>query len=263
MNSANADSSGHHSSKTAEMYIRSIGQMNMMGQNEKIAFAFLLFFILCMITGCHKKYEVTGRVLDGRTGEALSGATVYLKNIDSTRTDSDGQFFFDHYLAGGYAFTDVEIVIRKTGYQSRHVKFANDHNGNRGKFSIYMTPSAVDHDVMPARYVRLSYCFNLLISAVNILTIFFLFLFRIKWKVLWIVGVFVLNPLIIVSYIDGSVAYHIFHAPLFLLHYKYAPFSVRVAIPIIPIIFWTLYTTGRIRRSMNIAFTAGRIPPRP
>jgi len=86
-----------------------------------------------------------------------------------------------------------------------------------------------------------------LVSLLNMLTLLFV-IFRkgIKRKVLWIPGILLLNPTFFLSITDGCIArFFPLNGPVYLTHFHEYPFSLKIVIPLVSILFWCLYLWRR------------------
>ena len=82
---------------------------------HKIARVAALAFLVAAFTGCSKKPEVTGEVLDG-FGKPLPGATVTIAQTTfATTTDNGGRYAVE-YVPG-----KVLVTVTKEGYTSQNL----------------------------------------------------------------------------------------------------------------------------------------------
>ena len=86
------------------------------------------------------------------------------------------------------------------------------------------------------------YLINLIITNLFIIsTLFFILYKKIKYKWIWMLLILVANITIQVNYINGHWNVDIGGLPFYLKHYAYYPFTIKIACPIISIVFWISY----------------------
>ena len=84
--------------------------------------------------------NVFGKVVDGETGETLSGAQVAMANGATVTTGSDGSFVFNALARGGY-----QAQLTADGYQGQAISFvfSPGSNGDLGTLRLYRLGGSV------------------------------------------------------------------------------------------------------------------------
>lgn len=100
---------------------------------------YFLFPLLCIVslTNAQTKYTVSGNVTDGKTGEELIGASVFITDSSSVGTVTNAYGFFSLTLPA----SKNSITIRYIGFQDRLVKIDSLYNQ---LLNISLQPAAKD-----------------------------------------------------------------------------------------------------------------------
>jgi TonB-dependent receptor len=99
----------------------------------------ILAFILSTAAYSQKVYDIKGKVIDSKTGEALQGATVLIEESKQGNiTDSEGEF-----IIKGYKSSALTLKATFVGYESKTIKHDIAKNGNKF-FSIELIPEAIE-----------------------------------------------------------------------------------------------------------------------
>jgi hypothetical protein len=81
--------------------------------------------------------QLAGRVLDGKTGRAIAGATVSLSGVGNAVTDANGSYFFAQAATGSH-----QVSVARSGYQSQKTTIRID-SGRRATLDFQLTPALV------------------------------------------------------------------------------------------------------------------------
>jgi len=201
---------------------------------------------------CDTGFYSTGRITDAATGFPVDSAKVSLKELNYTFTDSNGYYKVDtviHKAAG-----QLELLIEKEGYKTRHVNFRNDCIDKRNSIiTLERTDKEKDSSCLPRKLVSMMFYFNkYLISSINLLTLIFLFFKRkIKYRAIWIILVLLGNITLYISYTDCSIVkMSVLNGPVYLTHFWVYPYSVKIVIPLATLAFWGYYIF--FRKNSNV-----------
>ena len=213
---------------------------------ETIYKYFGLIFILLFITSCHSNLGSNGVVIDKRTGHPIDGVTINAKNIYSVQTDSLGKYSIDTTMFG---LVKLEILLSKEGYKTKLIDFNNDKisTGN-AIIEMEVLEDSTEEFCFDIKRVSQMYFFNkYFISMINVLTILFLiFKKRVKWKTVWILGVFIFNFTTLISFVDCRILdFNPINWPVLLTHHWHYPFAIKIVFPIASIVFWSTYLTNK------------------
>lgn len=206
-----------------------------------------LFFLLVFLTSCDTGWSSKGVVIDKSTGHPIENAKIDVKGLGSTYTNEVGQYKIDtmiHGLAG-----QLEILVEKEGYRSKHVNFKTDKiDRKNARIEMDKLETATEEFCSNRKWVSRFYYFNLyFLSLLNVLTIVFLiFKKKIKWRALWILGILLFNFTLFLSFTDCSiVGFRIINGPIFLTHFWVYPYSVKIVVPLVTLLFWGIYLPKR------------------
>lgn len=188
--------------------------------------------------------HIQGVVLDKNTLHPIDSALISDGESILLYSDKSGNFLTDQL---GF-FSNQKILFQKKGYVPIFIDFSNIIYEQQ-KTTIKLQPTT--RDVSPQLSQNALRLINTLIkiifSFLNILTLIILFINdEIRWRYLWITGIIFLNLIFNLFYVDFRLlSYEIIHAPIFLSGYSNSPYSLKVSIPIVSIIFWLLYLLKR------------------
>lgn len=203
---------------------------------------FMLLTIAFLLTSCDTKFDSKGLVVDKLTKLPIHNVKINIKELDSTYTDSLGRFVINKFVNGWAG--DFEILLEKEGYKTRHINFET-RNIKRDSAVIELEKLASDSEsyCFDKKIISHIYYFNkYFLSFLNVLTILFLIIKKIKWKIVWILGILLNNLTIWISYTDCSIIkFHFINGPIYWTHFGMNPYSFKIVIPIITLVFWTIY----------------------
>lgn len=213
-----------------------------------IIFKYLgLALIITTFISCDSGLYSNGVVLDKKTGLPIDSAIINVKNIDTVYTDSKGKYIVDTTIYG--YVVDLEILVSKQGYKTKHVNFKKDKiKKNNAIIEMEILENSTEESCFDLKRVSQMYFFNkYFISLINILTLLFLiFKKRVKWRIIWMLGVFIFNFTIFISFVDCSLMdFKLINGPVFLTHYWHYPFSIKIVFPIASIAFWSAYLINK------------------
>lgn len=212
--------------------------------SKYFGFVIVILALISCDTGFHSK----GLVIDKMTRLPIDSVTINIKNLDSVYTDCMGKYEIDMMIYG-YA-GELEILLSKQGYRTKHVNFKKDkiEKDNALIEMEILENSTEEYCVDLKRISQIRFFNKYFISLINILTLLFLILKkRVKWRILWILGVLILNFTIFISFVDCSMMdFKPINGPVFLTHYWHYPFSIKIVIPITSIAFWSIYLINKI-----------------
>lgn len=214
----------------------------------KIIFRYLgLALIITTLISCDSGLYSKGVVIDKKTGLPIDSVIINVKNIDTVYTDSKGKYKVDTTIYGHVV--DLEILVSKQGYKTKHVNFKKDKiKKNNAIIEMEILENSTEESCFDLKRVSQMYFFNkYFISLINILTLLFLiFKKRVKWRIIWILGVFIFNFTIFISFVDCSLMdFKPINGPVFLTHYWHYPFSIKIVFPIASIAFWSAYLINK------------------
>ena len=89
--------------------------------------------------------QLSGRVLDGKTGRTLGGVTVNVSGVGSTATDANGQYVFSQVAPGSH-----QISVSRSGYQGQQTSIRVE-SGRRATLDFQLTPILVAPRVTPLK----------------------------------------------------------------------------------------------------------------
>jgi hypothetical protein len=200
-----------------------------------------------MLISCDSGLNSSGVVVDKKTRLPIDSVTINVKNLYSVYTDSMGKYKIDTTIYGHVVY--LEILLSKQGYKTKHVDFKNDKiKKSNAIIEMEILEDSTEEFCFDLKQVSQMYYFNkYFISLINILTLFFLILKkRVKWKLIWILGVFIFNFTIFISFVDCSIMdFKPINGPIFLTHYWHYPFSIKIVFPIASIAFWSAYLINK------------------
>lgn len=82
----------------------------------------ILFLFILAWTSASGQRLIKGRVVNGKTGEAIAGSSVFISNTSrGTVSDKDGNFELNDIPAGRY-----ELVVSSVGYETNVYSFSSD-----------------------------------------------------------------------------------------------------------------------------------------
>lgn len=206
-----------------------------------------LIFIILSITSCDSALNSTGVVIDKTTGLPIDSVTVNAKNIYFVHTDSMGKYLIDTAMYGHVV--SLEILLSKQGYKTKLVDFKNDQISKQNALiEMEVLESSIEEFCFDLSRVSQMYFFNkYFISMINVLTLVFLiFNKRVRWRIVWILGVFMFNFTAFISFVDCRILdFNLINWPVILTHYWHYPFSIKVVFPFASVVFWSAYLINK------------------
>lgn len=87
-------------------------------------------------TDKNKKSEISGQVIDQKTGESLAGALVQLEGTDiKTYTDFEGKFSFENITPGNYV-----VNVSMISYNSNETRLTEIKSGESKSLNLLILP---------------------------------------------------------------------------------------------------------------------------
>mgnify|MGYP000843671203 FL=1 len=198
-----------------------------------------LIALLLLQTSCDRVFTMSGHVID-ELGNPINNAKIVTSEKETLYSDSLGYFMLNLYGPGSYS-DKLEVLVTKKGYETKYFDLSQQKDIH--DLSLRMKTS--NRELIPSypkSTVRLFYLINLIITNLFIIsTLFFILYKKIKYKWIWMLLILVANITIQVNYINGHWNVDIGGLPFYLKHYAYYPFTIKIACPIISIVFWISY----------------------
>lgn len=204
----------------------------------------IICILLTLITlnSCDSYFFSKGEIIDSKTQFPVDSAKISIKGWDPIYTDSKGRFEISKPYFG--TWTDFEILIEKDNYIPKYLNITKDGLG-KDSVLIELRPTIDQfNSSFTSKSVKTFYLINLLgISLINFLTLIFIIRNKkIRSRIYWIIGILCVNLTFSYLYLDFSLLdYEILNFPIFLTHYKLYPFTIKIVIPIVTMIFWFMY----------------------
>ncbi len=205
--------------------------------------AVLLLLIFFLLISCDTGFHSKGVVIDKATQLPIDSVKVNIKGLGFTYSDSLGRYEVDTVIKR-YAGA-LELLLEKEGYAVRHITFnSSDMKKDSALIVLEKAANRSGDYCVNRKYVSWMFYFNkYVLSLINILTLLFVVIKkRIKWRVVWIIGVLLFNVTLFVSFTDCSIVkLYFLNGPVYLTHFGLNPYSVKIVVPVVTIVFWIIY----------------------
>lgn len=198
----------------------------------------ILSFIISSYDPPH--FHLEGVIVNKNTLVPIDSALLTVRESTMQYSDSIGSFQIDQ-MGGG---SDFEILIEKKGYQPKFIDLSKvAYNQDMTVIKLQPTDKVYTPALIRNQLRFLNSLIKIVFSFLNAFTLIFVLVnSRIRWRYIWITGILFLNMIFNLFYLDYSVlSYEIIHAPFFLTGYWNNPYSLKIAVPIVSIVFWILY----------------------
>jgi hypothetical protein len=189
-------------------------------------------------------FRVKGVIVDNNTLAPLDSVLITVRESTMLYTDSLGGFKIEQ-MGGG---SDFEILVEKKGYEPKYLNFSNENNDLDSSAIKLQPTNKVYNPLLSRNQLRfINSLIKIAFSLLNIFTLIFILInSEIRWQYIWITGILFINLIFNLLYLDFNlISYEIIHAPFFLAGYWNNPYSLKIAIPVVSIIFWILYFLRR------------------
>jgi hypothetical protein len=200
----------------------------------------VLSFILSSYDPPH--YYLKGVVVDKITLAPIDSTLISVREYSSQYTDSLGGFTIEQ-MGGGSEF---EVLFEKKGYEPKFYNFSNrSFDSDSTTIKLQPTNKIYKPALSQNQHRFINTLIKIAFSLLNVFTLIFILVNdKIRWRYLWITAILFINLIFNLLYLDYSLlSYEIIHSPFFLTGYWNNPYSLKIAIPIIAIVFWFLYLT--------------------
>jgi hypothetical protein len=213
---------------------------------KKIKLLFTLVVISLLLSSCDQGVSFNGEVIDRITQKPIQGVSINIRNWDTTYTDSLGIYKFSktHY---GY-FGDIEILLKKDGYKTKHLNLTTQNERKTDEVIKLEKSNGKFANRIDQKYQIIMFYINkYFMSLLNLLTLLFVaFHKNTLYRFNWIIGILFLNLTLYFSITDlHLVNFHLINGPIYLQHYNWHPFSLKIVFPGASILFWILYFAKR------------------
>lgn len=207
---------------------------------NRITGLIILWIILCSVDPGH--IHLQGVIVDESTAEPIDSAKISVRESTFLFTDSVGGFNLDQ-LGSGF-----EILIEKKGYKPKYINFFSEKY-DMDNFIIKLQPTFTEYKTCLSqeglRFINT--LIKIVFSLFNAFTLIFILIkSKIRLKILWIIGIMLINPALRLLQADLSLLnFEIVNGPFYLFGYWNNPYSLLIAIPLTSMSFWVLYLLKR------------------
>lgn len=195
--------------------------------------------LLMLVTSCDRGFVISGQVQD-ESGKFVDSVKIVTSEKVVIYSDSVG--FFEANLFGPGSHSDkLEALVSKEGYETIYIDLSQFKSTQNISLKIRTSnQSFVTH--YPEYLVTLFYFVNLIfINLTTLFTLIFVIIKNDKYKWMWVFLIMLLNISLEINYINGSFDVGVFQFPLYLKHYLFYPFTIKVAFPIIVVTYWIIF----------------------
>ena len=203
-----------------------------------------LIILSFILSSCLSPSHYEGVVIDQNTLAPIDSAQITSEESYTVFSDSLGNF----ELYGSF-LTDFEMLIEKKGYQPKFITSGKgDYVSTKTNMIHLQRTQKIYKTALPRNQLRfLNSLLKIAFSVLNVLTLLFILVkAEIRQRYLWFTAIVFLNLVFNFLYLDFSLLnFEIIHAPFFLTGYWNNPYSLKIAVPIVSIIFWILYFASR------------------
>jgi hypothetical protein len=208
---------------------------------NKICRNILIFLVCVILSSCDSFFYSKGTIIDHNTLQPITNALISIKDIDTVYTDSLGKYKIQKPVFG--IWTDFEILIEKNGYVPEYVNF-NYSSYNKDSTLIKLQSTNKDFSpVLSKKSVAFSYNLDKFgIALFNVITLLIIAAYpNLKRKYLWVIGILFFNITFYLLYLDLSlVKFRLINGPIYFTQYWTNPFTIKIVIPIVALLFWIL-----------------------
>lgn len=205
-----------------------------------------LFLPLVLLSSCDTFFHANGTVVDAVSMEPIPNARIQVKGLQYFYTDSLGHYQIDRSFLG--MSLKVELMIEKPGYMPLYIDCNNKsfrHQKAVLRMEVLQKPFV---PAIPQVWVRRFYWFNLIvISLFNLVTlVFILFRRHMLNRFAWVMALLLLNVSVDLLYTNAlPLNLSLLHGPFYLAHYWTHPYTVKIALPVVSLLFWYLFRNHR------------------
>lgn len=202
------------------------------------SFPLLGLILLIFLSSCDSMISAGGKVLDAETKQPLDSVSVSLAKLQTTFTDSAGNFHISRIMYGS-PYSEPHLLFERTGYKPAYI-----YKKSEKDITVYLQKGVKFEPLISEKWIKNFFYLNkYFLTSIVIFTFFFvLFKTRLRRKALWLIGILTINLKFLISYLDAHIVdFKPFAPPLFFKHYWTHPFAVEIIIPIVTILFWYFY----------------------
>jgi hypothetical protein len=204
-----------------------------------LVFSILLF----SLSSCFSPGHSEGVVIDYNTSLPIDSAKITVAEYNIVFTDSLGRY--ESFI--GF-WTKLEILVEKKGFQPTFISFSDGtYKPDNTVIKLHSTNKVYKPALSQNQLRFINTLIKIVFSLLNVFTLIFILInSEIRWQYIWITGILFINLIFNLLYFDFNlISYEIIHAPFFLTNYWNNPYSLKIAIPIVSIVFWILYFSKR------------------
>lgn len=107
---------------------------------------FFFIFLFYLTTNCFSQIKISGKIVDERTNEGITGASIYLNNSScGAQTDADGKFKLSCPTTGR-----AEIVFSHISYEKKLI-LVEQGNGENLTISLKAKQNNLNEVVIKAK----------------------------------------------------------------------------------------------------------------
>jgi len=186
-----------------------------------------------------------GVVIDKNTSVPIDSAQITIMESYLLYTDSTG--VFEKIRMRGIG-SGLEMLVEKKGYQPKFFNFSEGvYNPDSTIIKLQPTINVYKPALSQNQLRFINSLIKIVFSLINVITLIFILVkAEIRWRYIWIIGILFINLIFNLLYFDFNlISYEIIHAPFFLEGYWNNPYSLKITVPIISIVFWILYFSRR------------------
>lgn len=198
-----------------------------------------LVCLLVIVTSCDRGFVISGQVVD-ESGKFVDSAKIVTSEKMIGYSDSVGRFEANLFGPGSHS-DKLEVLVSRKGYETTYFDLSQFQSVQNISLKVKAS-NQLFVSCYPEHCVSVFYFINLvLVNLIVLFTLVFVIVKKDKYKWVWVLLIFLLNITLKINYVNGAFDVVVFQLPLYLKHYLFYPFTIKVAFPIAVVAYWIRY----------------------
>lgn len=213
-----------------------------------------IFFLLFLMVSCEGIIQGDGKIISA--SNQLPIDSVKINWFDKiVYSDKNGSFSFHEFVGCVPACPDLELVLKKQGYEAKYINLTKENKKHKAVFELIPTNNNIG-DLSHEKSKNFLFYLSIVTAIISLFTLVTLSIIKINNKAVWFVIILFGTTSIYYNYLAKVTELKVFRPSLFIFFkYTFQPTWYQLNLPIGLIVFWIYYfyqITNRQRRQSYV-----------
>lgn len=199
-----------------------------------------IFSLFILLASCEGIIQGDGKIISATNQLPIDSVKIswFGKIVYS---DKNGNFSFHEFVGCVPACPDLELVLKKQGYETKYINLTKENEKHKSVFKLIPTNNNTG-DISHTKAKNFLFYLSIVTAIISLFTLITLSIIKINKKAVWFVIISFGTATIYYNYLAKITELKVFRPSLFVfIKYTFEPTWYQLNLPIGVFVFWTYY----------------------